>query len=89
MADNDVVVEILVDGCFFITVITGIGYMPIRLKANDEKITVRRLFGSREILLSEVTGVSRISKSDLSGSVQTFGSGGFIRVQHKKYRESV
>jgi hypothetical protein len=61
---------------FLITVIVGVGYMPIRLKANDETITVRRLIGSLEIPLSEVTVVSRISKSDIDGSIRTFGSGG-------------
>lgn len=63
---------------FFITVIVGMGYTPIRLKANDEKITVRKLFGSQEIPLSAVRGVSRISKSDLNGSIQTFASGGLF-----------
>ncbi len=61
---------------FFITVIVGVGYTPMRLKANDETITVRRLFGSLEIPLNKVTGVSRISKSDIDGSIRTFGSGG-------------
>ncbi len=63
---------------FFITVIVGVGYMPMRLKANDEIITVTRLIGSLEVPLSEVTGVSRISKSDIDGSMRTFGSGGLF-----------
>ena len=63
---------------FLITVIVGMGYTPIRLEVNDERIRVRRLFGSQEIPLSDVRSVSRISKSDLSGSIQTFGSGGLF-----------
>lgn len=60
------------------TVIGGVGYMPIRLRANDEKITVRRLFGSLEMPLNEVIEVRRISKSDIDGSIQTFASGGLF-----------
>lgn len=63
---------------FLTTVIAGMGYMPIRLKANGEKITVRRLFGSLEMSLNEVIETRRISKSDIDGSIQTFGSGGFF-----------
>lgn len=60
------------------TVIAGLGYTPIRLKADNEKITVKKLFGLRKIPLSEVTEVSRISKSDLSSSIQIFASGGLF-----------
>ena len=60
------------------TVIVGVGYMPIRLKANDEKVTVRRLFGSLEIPLNEVIETRRIFKSDINGSIRTFGSGGLF-----------
>lgn len=60
------------------TVIAGVGYMPIRLKANDEKVTVRRLFGSLEILLNEVIDTRRIFKSEIDGSIRTFGSGGLF-----------
>ena len=52
--------------------------MPIRLKANDEKITVRRLFGSLEMPLNEVIETKRISKSEIDGSIRTFGSGGLF-----------
>ena len=52
--------------------------MPIRLKANDEKVTVRRLFGSLEIPLNEVIETRRIFKSDINGSIRTFGSGGLF-----------
>lgn len=63
---------------FLTTVIVGVGYMPIRLKANDEKVTVRRLFGSLEIPLNEVIETRRIFKSDINGSIRTFGSGGLF-----------
>ncbi|WP_300681723.1 PH domain-containing protein [uncultured Rikenella sp.] len=52
--------------------------MPIRLKADGEKVTVSRLFGALEIPLSEVISVGPISKSDIDGSIRTFGSGGFF-----------
>ena len=60
------------------TVIAGVGYMPMRLKANDEKVTVRRLFGSLEIPLNEVIDTRRIFKSEIDGSIRTFGSGGLF-----------
>ncbi len=63
---------------FLITIIVGICFAPIRLSSNDEKITVRMLFSSRVIPLSEVTRVNRISKRDISSSIQTFGSGGLF-----------
>ena len=52
--------------------------MPMRLKANDEKVTVRRLFGSLEIPLNEVIDTRRIFKSEIDGSIRTFGSGGLF-----------
>ena len=63
---------------FFIAIIVGVGYMPIRLKADNGKIMVKNLFGSPQILLSEVVEVVRISKSDINGSIKTFGSDGFF-----------
>ena len=63
---------------FSITVIVGMSYAPIRLKANDKKITVKMLFHSRKIPLSDVTGVKRISEFDTSNSLRTFGSGGLF-----------
>lgn len=63
---------------FLATVLGGLGYMPIRLKADGEKVAVSRLFGALEIPLSEVISVGPISKSDIDGSIRTFGSGGFF-----------
>lgn len=60
------------------TVIAGVGYTPICLRANDEKITLRRLFGTLEMPLNEVIETRRISKSDIDGSIQTFASGGLF-----------
>lgn len=60
------------------TVIAGVGYMPIRLKADNEKIIVKNLFGSPKIPLSEVIETRRISKSEIDGSIRTFGSGGLF-----------
>ncbi|CCZ09554.1 putative uncharacterized protein [Odoribacter sp. CAG:788] len=60
------------------TVIAGVSYTPIRLKANDKKITVSRLLGSLEVSLNEVIETRRISKSDIDNSIQTFGSGGLF-----------
>ena len=60
------------------TVIVGVGYMPIQLKANNEKIKVGRLFGSLEVPLNEVVEIRRISKSHIDNSIRTFGSGGLF-----------
>lgn len=60
------------------TVIAGVGYMPIRLKVDKEKIMVKNLFGSPKIPLSEVTEIKRLSKSEIDGSIRTFGSGGLF-----------
>ena len=49
---------------FLATIIIGLGYMPIRLKVNDENIMVSRLFGSLKIPMGEVIEARIISKSD-------------------------
>jgi hypothetical protein len=63
---------------FITTIIFGIGYMPIRLEANDEKITLRRLFGALEVPLSTIVEIRQLSKSDIDGSIKTFGSDGLF-----------
>lgn len=60
------------------TIIIGLGYMLIRLKANNEKIAVSRLFGSLEIPMDEIVEVGIIRKSDIGHSIRTFGSGGLF-----------
>lgn len=61
---------------FLAAVIMVFGYMPMRLEANNEKIIVKRLLGSLQIPRSEIIEIRRISKSDISNSIRTFGSGG-------------
>lgn len=68
----------LIIAILLISIIIGVRYAPIRLKANCEKITLRMVFGSRKIPLSEVTGVTRILKSDINCSIQILGSGGLF-----------
>jgi hypothetical protein len=63
---------------FFVTIIAGIWYAPIRLEANDEEIAVRRLFSVVKIPLSEVTHIRQISKTTIDGSIRVFGSGGLF-----------
>ena len=61
---------------FLFTVIGAVGYMPIRLRANDEKISLKRLFNPIEVPLNEVIEITQIPKSYIAGSIRTFGSGG-------------
>lgn len=63
---------------FLATIIIGLGYMPIRLKVNDENIMVSRLFGSLKIPMGEVIEARIISKSDIENSIRRFGSGGLF-----------
>lgn len=60
------------------TIIAGVFYMPIRLKANNEKIEVKRLFCSLEVPLNEIVEIKQLSKFDMDGSIRTFGSGGLF-----------
>jgi hypothetical protein len=60
------------------TIVIGSCYVPIRLKASGDKITIRLLLVSQEIPLNEVIEVRQISKFDVSGSIRTFGSGGLF-----------
>lgn len=61
---------------FLFAVIGVVGYMPIRLRANDEKITLKRLFSPIEVPLNEIMEIAQIPKSYIKGSIRTFGSGG-------------
>lgn len=63
---------------FLATVVIGVGYMPIRLEADDETILIRRLFGTLEVSLSEVIEIRGILKTDIDHSIRTFGSGGLF-----------
>lgn len=63
---------------FAATVIIGAGFMPIRLKADDEKVSVSRLFGLLEISRDEIIEAKQLLKSDIDNSIRTFGSGGLF-----------
>lgn len=60
------------------TILIGLGYMPIRLKADNEKITVSRLFGSLKIPVDRIIATRILQKSDISDSIRLFGSGGLF-----------
>lgn len=60
------------------TILIGLGYMPIRLKADNEKITVSRLFGPLKIPVDEITETRILQESDISYSIRLFGSGGLF-----------
>lgn len=60
------------------TILIGLGYMPIRLKADNEKITVSRLFGSLKIPVDRTIETRILQESDISDSIRLFGSGGLF-----------
>lgn len=60
------------------TILIGLGYMPIRLKADNEKITVSRLFGSLKIPVDRIIETRILQESDISDSIRLFGSGGLF-----------
>lgn len=60
------------------TILIGLGYMPIRLKASKERITVSRLFGSLTIPVDEILEAGILQKTDISDSIRLFGSGGLF-----------
>lgn len=68
----------LLCGVLFVTVVIGVGYMPIRLKANSEAVTVTRLFGPLKVPMNEIIEVKRIPKSEIDKCIRTFGSGGLF-----------
>ncbi len=63
---------------FFATIIIGVYYMPILLKANNEKITVTRLFYPLEIPTNEIVELKQIPKSYIDSSIKTCGSDGLF-----------
>jgi len=60
------------------TIVIGIGHMPLRLKADDKTVSVKRAFGSIVIPQSQIVEIRQIAKSDITGSIRTFGSGGLF-----------
>lgn len=63
---------------FIATIIIGVFYTPIRLKANNEKITVTRLFYPLEMPINEIVEIKQIPKSYIDGSIKTCGSDGLF-----------
>ena len=63
---------------FIASIIVGLGYMPIRLEVNNKQITLKRLFGPLEIPINTIVEINQIPKSEINGSIRTFGSGGFF-----------
>lgn len=63
---------------FLATIVIGVGYMPMQLKADDEKITVRRLFGSLKITRNGIMEIRQVGRSDIANSIRIFGSGGLF-----------
>jgi hypothetical protein len=63
---------------FLATVIIGVGYMPVKLTADNERIAVKRLFGPLELSRNEITEIRLITKKTIDGSIRTFGSGGLF-----------
>lgn len=70
------------------TVVIGLGYMPIRLKATNKAITLTRLIGPLEIPLNTIINIKEISQFDIDKSIKVFGSDGlfgyFGRFKNKK-----
>ena len=56
--------------------IYGLAVMPIWVKIDDKKIRVQQLIGSKDFEKKDIEIVS-LTKSDLSGSIRVFGSGGY------------
>ncbi|MBR5255726.1 MAG: PH domain-containing protein [Bacteroidales bacterium] len=63
---------------FLATIIIGVGFMPIRLTANEKTISIKRVFGPLEIPRSEIIESRQLMKSDITHSIRTFGSGGLF-----------
>ena len=59
-------------------VVIVLGYMPIRLCADGENVTLTRLFGPLEIPLRSVEEIKSIPYSYIDNSIRTFGSGGLF-----------
>lgn len=60
------------------TVLVGVGFMPIKLTANESTVSVKRLFGALTIPRSEIVESRELLKPEIGKSVRTFGSGGFF-----------
>lgn len=63
---------------FLSTVVIGVGFMPIKLTANENIVSVKRLFGALTIPRSEIVESRELLKPEIVKSVRTFGSGGLF-----------
>ena len=63
---------------FIATIIGGLGYMPIRLTIENDKITLHRLFGTIHIPIKDIIEIKAITSSETAFSIRIFGSGGLF-----------
>ena len=63
---------------FIATIIGGLGYMPIRLIIENDKIILHRLFGAINIPIKDIIEIKAITSSETAFSIRTFGSGGLF-----------
>ena len=63
---------------FIATIIGGLGYMPIRLTIENDKIILHRLFGAINIPIKDIIEIKAIENSETAFSIRTFGSGGLF-----------
>lgn len=63
---------------FIATIIGGLGYMPIRLTIENDKIILHRLFGTINIPIKNIIEIKAIPKSETAFSIRIFGSGGLF-----------
>lgn len=63
---------------FIATIIGGLGYMPIRLTIENDKITLHRLFGAINIPIKDIIEIKAIENSETAFSIRVFGSGGLF-----------
>lgn len=63
---------------FIATIIGGLGYMPIRLTIENDKIILHRMFGAINIPIKDIIEIKAIENSETAFSIRTFGSGGLF-----------
>ena len=63
---------------FIATIIGGLGYMPIRLIIENDKIILHRLFGAINIPIKDIIEIKAIENSETAFSIRVFGSGGLF-----------
>jgi hypothetical protein len=53
-------------------------YMPVKIHVQEDNITIKRIMGEHKILFKDINTIEPINKSDLDGTIRTFGSGGLF-----------